>query len=58
MLVNLALKTKTRGNAMCKTRKVRLAYTGAALDDGYIDVHDLAPALIAFNDELVENAVG
>ena len=34
--------------------KARIAYVGGALDNGSIDVRDLAPALIAFSD-LVEN---
>lgn len=48
-------KSNSEGDSMCKTRKARLAYTGAALDDGYIDVHALAPALIAFG-ELASNS--
>lgn len=40
---------------MCKEAKARIAYTGPALENGAMDVKDLAPALIAFA-ELVENA--
>lgn len=33
---------------MSKMEKIRIAYTGEALDSGTMDVNDLAPALIAF----------
>jgi len=39
---------------MCKMRKARIAYAGPALEDGTMDVRELAPALISFA-ELVEN---
>ena len=35
---------------MCKMRKARIAYAGPALEDGTMDVRELAPALIAFAD--------
>lgn len=39
---------------MVKVMKARIAYTGPALENGEMDVRDLAPSLIAFAD-LVEN---
>jgi len=40
---------------MCKMRKARIAYAGPALEDGTMDVRELAPALLAFAD-LVKHA--
>lgn len=40
---------------MTETSKVRIAYDGVALENGSMDVRDLAPALIAFSD-LVKRA--
>lgn len=33
---------------MAETSKVRIAYTGEALENGAMDINDLAPALLAF----------
>lgn len=38
---------------MGKTAKVRIAYVGDALDNGAMDVKDLAPALLAFSDLVI-----
>lgn len=40
---------------MAETSKVRIAYTGEALENGAMDINDLAPALLAFA-ELVKRA--
>lgn len=40
---------------MAEVKKVRIAYDGAAIENGSMDVRDLAPALIAFSD-LVKRA--
>ncbi len=40
---------------MLMSRKARIAYNGPALTSGEMDVHDLAPALLAFAD-LIDNA--
>lgn len=40
---------------MAETSKVRIAYTGEALENGAMDINDLAPALLAFAD-LVKRA--
>ena len=39
---------------MAISRKARIAYNGTAIENGEMDVRDLAPALIAFAD-LVES---
>lgn len=39
---------------MCKMRKARIAYAGPALEDGTMDVRELAPALISKEDYVHE----
>ena len=45
---------------MSKVAKARIAYTGPALDQGVMDVRDLAPSLLAFADLVndVNKAIG